>query len=130
MTHEVIRTSRLDYLYDAYNFVPAVRVGDLLLCSGHIGRTPDGVLPEDYQSQIDNVFANISDTLQVAGASWADVADMNSYHVGVLEQLAYFTKVRAQYVAEPYSTWTGVGVVELGVKGALVEVQVRAHVAR
>jgi enamine deaminase RidA (YjgF/YER057c/UK114 family) len=57
------------------------------------------------------------------GATLDDVASLNSYHVGDLHsQLRELVEVKATRIRPPHPIWTGVGVTQLGVPGALLEI--------
>ena len=108
---------------DAYQFAPAVRIGDQILVSGLVGADAEGRLPPDFRSQAENVFAALEAILKEAGATLDDVASLNSYHVGDLHsQLREFVAIKAMRIRPPHPAWTGVGVTQLGVPGALLEV--------
>ena len=53
-----------------------------------------------------------------------NVVDMTTYHVGLQAHLAEFVRVKDEFVKEPYPAWTAIGVAELAVPGARVEVKV------
>jgi enamine deaminase RidA (YjgF/YER057c/UK114 family) len=100
----------------------AVRVGNTWRLSGHTGETADGVFSADPETQIRQVFHNIGQTLAAAGADWSEVVAINSYHVGLLNQAEVVLAVAAEFLDEPYPAWTAVGVTELILAEALVEI--------
>jgi enamine deaminase RidA (YjgF/YER057c/UK114 family) len=108
--------------YEETHIPAAVRVGDTLRVTGHTGETENGEFPGDVEAQIRQVFRNISLTLNEAGASWSDVVEINSYHVGLLNQADALLKVAAEFLEDPYPAWTAVGVTELILPAALVEI--------
>jgi enamine deaminase RidA (YjgF/YER057c/UK114 family) len=108
--------------YEATHIPAAVRVGDTLRVTGHTGETADGVFSGDAEVQIRQVFRNITLTLAEAGASWSDVVEINSYHVGLLNQAEAVFNVAAEFLEDPYPAWTAVGVTELILPEALVEI--------
>jgi enamine deaminase RidA (YjgF/YER057c/UK114 family) len=61
-------------------------------------------------------------TLADAGTSWSDVVEINSYHVGLLSQADAVLKVAGEFLEDPYPAWTAVGVTELIVPEAMVEI--------
>ena len=108
---------------ETYQCAPAVRIGDQILISGIVGADAEGRLPTDFRGQAENVFATLEAILKEAGATLDDVASLNSYHVGDLDnQLREFMEVKATRIPAPYPIWTGVGVTQLGVPGALLEI--------
>ena len=108
--------------YEETHIPAAVRVGDTLRVTGHTGETADGVFSGNAEEQIRQVFRNITLTLAEAGASWRDVVEINSYHVGLLNQAEAVLKVAAEFLEDPYPAWTAVGVTELILPEALVEI--------
>lgn len=113
--------------YDQFHFAPAVRVGEQVFCSGQLGNGPGGKLDPDPAAQIAAAFENVRAVLEEAGASFADVVEMTSFHVGFGEHIGVFMQVKDAFVKEPYPAWTAIGVSELAF-GALVEIKVRAIV--
>ncbi len=105
----IVPTS-MEALSKHFQFSPAVRVGSHILVSGIIGVDPQGRLPADFRRQAENVLATLEAIVSEAGATMDDVVSLNSYHVGDLQsQLAQLI-------------WTGVGVAQLAMPGALLEV--------
>ena len=100
----------------------AVWAGDTLRVSSHAGETPDDVFPDDPEEQLRGAFRNIASTLAEAGASWADVVEINSYHVGLRSQAHFMLSVAAEFLKPPYPAWTPVGVTELWPPEAVVEI--------
>jgi enamine deaminase RidA (YjgF/YER057c/UK114 family) len=88
--------------YEETKIPAAVRVGDTLRLSGHTGETPDGAFPAEAESQIRQVFSNVAVTLAEAGASWSDVIEINSFHVGLLNQAEAVLRIAAEFLEEPY----------------------------
>ena len=108
--------------YKETHIPAAVRVGDTVRVTGHTGETADGVFSDDAEQQIRQVFRNIALTLAEAEASWSDVVEVNSYHVGLLNQAEAVLNVAAEFLEDPYPAWTAVGVTELILPEALVEI--------
>ncbi|HLM95438.1 MAG TPA: Rid family hydrolase [Acidimicrobiales bacterium] len=108
--------------YEETRIPAAVRVGDTLRLTGHTGETADGLFSADLGSQIRQVFRNVALTLAEAGASWSDVVEINSYHVGLLSQGESLLRIASEFLADPYPAWTAVGVTELILPDALVEI--------
>jgi enamine deaminase RidA (YjgF/YER057c/UK114 family) len=108
---------------ETYQFSPAARIGDQILISGIVGADAEGRLPPDFRSQAENVFTTLEAILKEAGATLADVASLHSYHVGELNsQLRELVDIKATRIQAPHPIWTGVGVTQLGVPGALLEI--------
>jgi enamine deaminase RidA (YjgF/YER057c/UK114 family) len=108
---------------ETYQYAPAVRIGDQILISGIIGADAEGRLPPDFRGQAENVFTTLEAILKEAGATLDDVASLHSYHVGDLHsQLRELVDIKAKRIRPPHPAWTGVGVTQLGVPGALLEI--------
>lgn len=63
----------LGILHSERGHSPGVRVGDLLLISGMLGRESDLTIVHDHEAQIAKVFDNMQLVLAEAGCSWADI---------------------------------------------------------
>jgi enamine deaminase RidA (YjgF/YER057c/UK114 family) len=112
----------LKAISETFQFAPAVRIGSQIHVSGIVGTDARGLLPPDFRSQAKNVFATLEAILNEAGATLDDVASLNSYHVGdIHSQLRELVDIKATWSRPPYPAWTGVGVTQLGVPGALLE---------
>jgi enamine deaminase RidA (YjgF/YER057c/UK114 family) len=107
-------------------YSPGLRVGDTIHVSGTIGRPPGGDLPTDIAEQFRQLYRNIAAVLGEAEATWADVVEMTSYHVGLREHIETLFAVHREFVNEPYPAWTAVGVTELLSKDAVLEIAVTA----
>lgn len=108
----------------AWQFSPAVVAGGQLHISGQIGLNPqDMSVPDDLETQIQNIFAAFELILAEAGATASDIFSMTSYHVGDMEaQLPVFIAARAAFLKTPAPAWTAVGVSKLAMPGLLIEV--------
>jgi len=101
----------------------AVKVGTTLRLTGHTGETADGIFPSDPQEQVRQTFRDIALTLAEAGAAWPDVVEINSYRVGSHAGVQILLGVAAEFLQVPFPAWTDVGVTELYVPEALVEIR-------
>jgi enamine deaminase RidA (YjgF/YER057c/UK114 family) len=108
--------------YEQTHIPAAWRVGDTLRVTGHTGESADGAFSSDAESQIRQAFRNIATTLAEAGANWSDVVEINSYHVGLLNQAEATLNIAAEFLEDPYPAWTAVGVTELILPDALIEI--------
>jgi enamine deaminase RidA (YjgF/YER057c/UK114 family) len=114
-------------LYERLHFAPAMRTGEWVYGSGDLGTDASGAVPEDPEAQFTNVFENLSRVLEAAGTSLGDVVEITSFHVGLQKHMRTFMAVKDRYIREPYPAWTALGVSELAVPGALVEVRIVAR---
>jgi enamine deaminase RidA (YjgF/YER057c/UK114 family) len=98
-------------LYDAHQYSPAIRSGDLLFVSGQVGSRADGSPEPDFAKQVKLAFDNLNAVLKAAGASFDDVIDVISFHTDPEKQFETVMAVRAKEIGEaPWPTWTAVGV--------------------
>ena len=86
----------------------------LVYVSGQIAFAQDGsvVGKGDMRAQSEQVFANVTNALKAAGATWADVLKLNSYMVNISpDALAAYREVRSRFLRPgqlPASTLVGV----------------------
>ena len=136
---EVILATESDRkYYDSLRFAAARRAGDVLYISGVIvGRVKDeGNDVAAFKDQVRRAFRRIETTLKAAGAGFADVTMINSFHVfnspnfaGTRdEQFAAFGAVKDEFMSVPHPAWTAVGTTGLLLDTGIVEVQMIAHV--
>ena len=125
---EIILPKGTESTYTQLHFAPAVRMGDTLHCSGQTGGGADGKLPKDPEEQFTNAFRNVATVLEAAGASFDDIVELTTYHVGFNEHIATFMQVKDQFIKEPYPAWTAIGVSELAFR-AIVEIKVTARMS-
>ncbi|MGH7805698.1 MAG: RidA family protein [Candidatus Binatia bacterium] len=111
----------------SYHFAPAVIDGDHLRCSGMIGLNPDFTVPEDPEEQFTLAFQHLRGLLDEAGVTLADATEMTTYHIGLQAHMHTFAAVKDRFMSAPHVAWTAVGVSELAVPGALVEIALTAR---
>jgi enamine deaminase RidA (YjgF/YER057c/UK114 family) len=114
--------------YESTHIPAAVRKGNRLYVTGHTGEDPDGSFSVDPETQIRQTFRLLSATLSEGGASWVDVVELNSYHVGLRAQAEVLLAIAGEFLHDPYPAWTAVGVTELFDVGAVVEISCVAAV--
>jgi enamine deaminase RidA (YjgF/YER057c/UK114 family) len=114
--------------YEETRIPAAIRVGDTLRLTGHTGETADGVFSAEPEVQIRQTFRNIALTLAEVGATWADVVEIHSYRVGLQRQAETLLRVAAEFLEDPYPAWTDVGVTELFLSEAVVEIRCLAMI--
>jgi enamine deaminase RidA (YjgF/YER057c/UK114 family) len=72
----------------------------LLFCSGQLGMTPDGRVPEAAEAQAELIFDALERLLAEAGMGLGDVVRLNAY-VTAREHIAGYMRVRDRRVATP-----------------------------
>jgi len=111
MKREAIIPEDKRVIYDANKYSAAVRSGELLFASGHVGSRDDGTPEPDFKKQVDLAFRNLCATLKVAGCTLDDVIDVTTFHTDLENQFDMIMEVRDRYVPGPaYPNWTAVGV--------------------
>ncbi|MEW6297510.1 MAG: RidA family protein [Thermodesulfobacteriota bacterium] len=123
----VVIPKDMEHYYTQFHFAPAVKDGNRLYCSGVIGVGADGKPPADPEAQFTQAFESLQTVLTTAGVSFADVVEMTTFHVGLQQHLRTFMTVKDRYLQAPYPAWTAIGITELALPGALVEIKVIAR---
>ncbi len=124
---EQIIPKEMQAFYDTYHFAPAVKDGDHLRCSGMLGFDAKGKCPSEPESQFTLAFNNLKVLLNEAGVSFENIVEMTTFHVSLNEHMTTFTKVKDQFIKDPFPAWTAIGISELAIPGALVEIRVTAR---
>jgi enamine deaminase RidA (YjgF/YER057c/UK114 family) len=127
MKRDVILPDADRRAYEAFHFAPAVRSGDLVLCSGQIGLATGGAVPDQPEEEFRNAWQAVGRILTEAGLGYEHIVEYTTYHVGLQQHLQAFMKVRDEFISAPWPAWTAIGVSELAVPGARVEVKVVAR---
>ncbi|HSG89395.1 MAG TPA: RidA family protein [Pseudomonadales bacterium] len=117
-------------MYDQYHFSQAVRSGRTLFCAGQIGTGADGRVPDEFADEASNAWAAVGRVLEAAGLDYADIVEYTTYHVGLQTTLPSFMAARDAVLAEPWPAWTAIGISELAVPGARLEIRVTARKRR
>lgn len=124
---DVVVPEGMEMAYEQFHFAPAVRTGRWLRCSGQLGTNERFVAVAGPEAQFTQAFENVKHVLAAAKLDFSDVVEMTTFHIGLREHLATFLAVKDRYLAAPYPAWTAIGVVELAVPDALVEIRVTAR---
>ncbi len=124
---EVIIPEGFQATYDRWQYAAATRAGDFLFISGVIGVGEDGNCPADPTEQFTCVFEDIQKTLATAGGSLSDIVEITSYHIDWLGTRDAFFAVKEKYLTGPFPAWTAIGIAQLGLPGALVEMKATVY---
>ncbi len=128
MSFEPIVTPSGKFAYDRMHFAQATKSGGFLFISGVIGTGEKGKLPESKNEEFNNAWKGIGQILAEVGAGYGDIVECTTYHVDIQSHIGEFSKVRDEYISEPWPAWTAIGITELLVPGASVEVRVTARI--
>ena len=124
--HSAVIPPGMETVYEKIGYAPALKVGNTVYVSGQIGRDSALQLVEGREAQ---AFDNQGQVQAAAGASFADVVDLTSFHTD-MRDLPLFMQVRNRYLkAHPLPAWTAVGAHMLGgAPGYIVEIKAVAVV--
>ncbi|KAH6687425.1 Endoribonuclease L-PSP/chorismate mutase-like protein [Plectosphaerella plurivora] len=112
-----------------YSYSQAVRVGNIVKCSGQGGWDDDGNIDEkDLKGQIELAFKNVEKNLKDAGAAggWDSVYSVKSFHISLSASFDLMVEQFRKWMPAHQPVWTCVGVTELGIPGMIVEIEVEA----
>lgn len=105
-------------------YSPSVRCGPWVYTSGQGGARPDGTMPDDLETQVEQCLDNVLAALAASGAQESDIAKVTVY----LTDVADFAAMNAVYetkFSEPYPART---TVYIGLPpGMLVEIDAVAY---
>jgi len=110
-------------LYQAFHFSPATRVGDTIWVSGQVGLDAEMKPAGGMQEQARLAFEALKAVLESAGASLDDVVELTTFHTDLRRDIAVFTAVKDKYIAQPFPSWTAVGVTELALPELCIEIR-------
>lgn len=127
MSHQSIVTDKTQASYDRFHFSAGVQSGDTLYCSGVIGTGPDGKPPSDVQEEFRLAWKAAGEVLSAAGMGYENIVEYTTYHVGLQGHMRDFMRVRDEFLNEPWPAWTAIGITELAVPGAHVEIRITAR---
>lgn len=113
----------LDILRTKRGYSPGVRVGNLLLISGMLGRDSDLAVIADPEAQLVQMFDNMGLVLDEAGCGWTELVEMTAYCTHLQRDFELFMTVRKRYLGEPYPAMTMIGVAELAQPGLICELK-------
>lgn len=126
-TREHFAPGRSARAYHEWHYTPVVKVGDMVIVSG----IPAGP-GETYEAQVRAMFERAKTELAAAGATLADVVEINTFHAGATdskvfgEEFARFAPIHHEYFPRHYPAWTAVGTTALLAPGAPVEMRLVA----
>lgn len=118
-------------LLELLHYSQALKIGNRVEISGQGGWDDELNIPGNVEDEIAQAFRNVERTLATAGATWAHVVHVNSYHAGGLPPVVNKTMAMLyrQYMPDHAPIWTQVGVAALGLPTMRIEIRVTAIVA-
>lgn len=98
-------------LYKNQTYSAAVRSGDFLFVSGHVGSREDGTPEPDFEAQVRLAFTNLEATLKAGGCTFDDIVDLTTFHTDPENQFGTIMAIKGEmFPDEPYPNWTAIGV--------------------
>lgn len=128
MAHKPVITKNSQKSYDRLHFSAGALCDDFLLCSGVIGIGADGKPPADIKEEFRLAWESAGEVLKEAGMGYENIVEYTTYHVGLQSHMREFMAVRDEYLKEPWPAWTAIGITELAIPGAHVEIRITARV--
>lgn len=112
--------------YHGLHYTPAVRVGDRVIVSGI-----PAIEGDTDEAKIRWAFQQLQAHLEKAGASMADVVELQSFHVArdhdeFRRRVEPALKVHREFFKDHYPAWTAVGTTALFSKDAPMEIRAEA----
>ena len=101
----------------------------LIFISGQAAISPEGQLvgAGDFEAQTQQVFENLREVLNSAGADFGSVVKITVYLTDV-SKLREFAQIKARYIEGPQPASTAIGVTALALEGMMIEVEATAVV--
>lgn len=117
----------MEPLLERFRYAPGVLVEDTLYIAGMVGRRADLSVVEDTEAQFVQAFENVGAVLQAAGATFADVVELETWFLRFPADLPLFMQVKDRFLTGPaYPTWTGFGVASFSTPGIVCEIKCTA----
>jgi enamine deaminase RidA (YjgF/YER057c/UK114 family) len=126
-SRKVIVTPEFAHYPKTWHFSPGLDTGEFVFFSGITGTRADLTIATDAELQFREAFRILKANIVQAGLDICDVVEITTYHVDLKRHLSAFMKVKDEFICEPYSAWTAIGVSELISEGALVEIRAIAR---
>jgi len=105
-------------------YADAVISGDTIFLSGVVAGQRQG---ETLEAAYERAYAKIGAILARAGASWADVVDVTSFHTDVNAQIGAMAKVQKRHMGGHIPAWTAIDVDRLIPDNGITEIKIVAR---
>lgn len=115
--------------YHDWHYTPVVKVGDMVIVSGIPAAGPG-----TYEDKVRRMFVALGKQLEQAGASYADVVELTTFHAGPTDptsfqaEFARFAPIHHEFFPAHYPAWSAVGTSALLSPGAVVEMRAVAMI--
>lgn len=115
--------------YHDWHYTPVVKVGDTVIVSGIPASGPG-----TYEDKVRRMFVALGEQLKLAGATYADVVELTSFHVApkdaksFQEEFARYAPIHHEFFPSHYPAATAVGTTALLSPGAVMELRAVAMI--
>lgn len=127
---EIFNPDTMGPVLGPYSQIARVRGRETIYISGQVGADIDGNVPEEFEAQCEQLYANIARALEAVGASWKNVVQFTSYLVNagdIPDYMSYRAKAYPVFFPDKvYPTHTLLIVNRLLQESLLVEVTTTA----
>lgn len=125
-TREHLAPTGWEGSYHDLHYTPVLRIGDRVIVSGIPALEGD-----TDEAKIRWAFQQMEAHLKAAGATMADVVELQSFHVATdhddfRRRIEPVLKVHREFFKDHYPAWTAVGTTALFSKGAPMEIRAEA----
>ena len=125
-TREHLAPAGWEGSYHGLHYTPVLRVGDRVIVSGI-----PAIEGDTDEAKIRWAFQQMEAHLKAAGATMADVVELQSFHVATdhddfRRRVEPVLKVHREFFKDHYPAWTAVGTTALFSKGAPMEIRAEA----
>lgn len=110
--------------YERGHFAPAVEHDGFVFVSGCVGRG------DSVEDEFRDAWRQVGAVLAEAGCGYEDIVDSTLYMVDLQANTDTMFKVKDEFIQEPYSATTWIGITELAVPGGRAEIKVTARKPR
>lgn len=107
-----------------FGFHPAVKLGNLVYLTGHVGCDEKGICVSDaLEPQVLRLFENLQATLKAAGTDLSKMLQMTCFIVDILRNGPPFWVLRKRIMPNTAFTSASIGIHELADPRLLIEIQ-------
>jgi len=124
----LINPKGTEAIYESMQFSQAVKVNNMIWVSGQVGINEQFETGKGIEEQTKMAFSNLKHVLEEAGASFADIVELVTYHIN-MNEMQQFSKIKTEFVPADYPAWTAIGVNELVLPDLLIEIRATAMIA-
>ena len=110
---------------ERYGYSDAVIAGDLIFLSGLVAGQAPG--ETSMTPAYERVFRIAGRILERAGATYADIVDVTTYHTDITAQIDAYAEVQRRILGSPPPAWTAIDIDRLLPDGGITEVKIIAR---